>query len=297
MGLLEDLQRNGAETVDRCNACQSTQCMPDHRFERILYLPHPFGVQQCTNCGLRWLSPRPSSDGYRILYSDKYYFSPTDLPDYETFASQRQSAFDTRIRDLVATWQISSVLDFGAATGSFVATARAAGIHAEGIELSADARLHAYDRHQVRLYSPEEFECSSERFDAIHMNHVLEHMPDPSKHLQWCFERLNPDGGIVIEVPQQIDNDADRLRRLLHKSSTSMSFDAFSVHHTYFFNPNSLRRLVESTGFAIERLFTTTAPLHGQTRLRRKLFWQITKFASKLHYGGDTIELWARKTA
>lgn len=297
MSLLEDLQCAGTETVDRCNACQSTQCTPDHRFERLLFLPRPFGVQRCSHCGLRWLSPRPSPDGCRVLYSDRYYFSPSDLPDYETFAEQRQSALDSRIHDMIATWQVSSILDFGAATGSFVAAARRAGIQADGIELSADARAHAHDRHQVRLYSPEEFEYLNERFDAIHMNHVFEHVPDPSEHLRWCFERLNSGGGIVIEVPQQIHNDADRFRRLLHKNRARTSFDAFSVHHTYFFNPRSLRHLVESAGFTVERLSTTTAPLHGEANFRRKLFWQAARLTSKLHYGGDTIELWARKAS
>ena len=295
MNLFDELQSAGTETIATCNACQTTRCVQDRRFGSLLGLHDPFGVMRCLGCDLRWLSPRPSPEGYRILYSDKYYFSPTDLPDYELFAEQRKLAFDDRIRTLIATWGISSILDFGAATGTFVAAARLTGLHAEGIELSSDARQRALDLHQVSLYSPKDFELTTDRFDVIHMNHVLEHMPDPSAHLKWCFERLPPNGGIVIEVPQQVDNDVDRLRRLFNIHRTRPKFDAFSVHHTYFFSPASLQQLVKRAGFTIDRLTTTNAPLNGNSRLRRKLLWRVATFAASLHSGGDTIELWARK--
>lgn len=295
MGLLDELKRAGLETIEKCNACRSTRNTRDIRFERLLCLSPPFAVRRCHDCGLRWLSPRPSPEGLRILYSNRYYFEPSDLPAYEVFANQRQAHFRERICDLITSWQVPAVLDFGAATGEFVAIAREEHLRAEGIEFSADARQQAWTRHGIHLFAPEQVAELPSSFGAIHMNHVLEHLPDPLGHLRWCHSILPSGGGIVIEVPKQFDNDPDRLRRLQHIGGRQDKFDAFSVHHNYFFAPRNLSRLVESAGFVTERLLTYNGPLPGQMSRKRKFIDYCLQIASRLHYGGDIIELWARK--
>jgi hypothetical protein len=73
-------------------------------------------------------------------------------------------------------------------------------------------------------------------------------------------------------------------------------FDAFSVHHTYFFSPRNLVRLVEAAGFVMERISTSIAPFPSTNEsLKRKLFEVVLQFANRYHPGGDIIELWARQ--
>lgn len=227
-----------------------------------------------------------------MLYSAEFYFEPEDLPAYATFAAQRADQFRARAEKMVAQKPGLSILDFGAATGDFVEAAGKAGAIACGVEVSSDAREIAW-RRGISLLAPDDDYVQSSRFDAIHMNHVLEHMPEPVQHLQWCYEHLAQNGRLCIEVPHQFDNDTDRLRRIMRSGGRQTRFDAFSVHHTQFFTPRSLRKIVEMAGFYVEHLSTRIAPSYRATSLKRRSIGMALALANKLHHGGDVIELWA----
>lgn len=292
--LIDLLLAARTEDVPKCAICAAGG-VRDERWSRLLCLPSPFGVLRCTRCTLRWLSPRPTAKGYDLLYSDRHYFMASDLPGYAGFAAQRRSLFRSRMRRLKRTGAIQSILDFGAATGEFVAIARDEGIRAEGIEFSRDAREAASAKLGITLFSPAELNKLPEQFDAIHMNHVLEHMPDPAEHLRWCSDRLASGGTIIIEVPNQFDNDADRLRRAVTGGGRQARFDAFSVHHTYFFSPRSLMALVRQAGFDNLHVRTTVTQPSGNLSVKRRLLGAALNVANRLHHGGDAIELWARR--
>lgn len=289
--LLTTLREAGAESVPACPLCSAAGAI-DARWGALLSLREPFGVARCDACRHRWLTPRPSQKGVDLLYSSEFYFEPEDLPEYATFAEQRADHFRDRAKKMVDAKPGLSLLDYGSATGDFVAAAAAVGAQAYGIEVSADARAIAMDR-GIRLHAPNEEHLLPKSFDAIHMNHVLEHMPDPVEHLKWCRSRLTPGGLVCIEVPHQFDNDTDRLRRAMGAGGQQDKFDAFSVHHTQFFTPKSLRRAVESTGFQIQKLVTPIAPTNGYASLKRRIIGAALRVANIFHHGGDVIELWA----
>lgn len=289
--LLTTLREAGVESVPNCPLCGSLGAH-DERWDSLLSLCPPFCVNRCKSCSHRWLASRPNSHGVHLLYSREFYFEPEDLPAYATFAAQRADHFRSRAEKMVAHKQGLSILDFGAATGDFVEAARAVGAIACGVEVSPDAREIAR-RRGINLSAPDDSHVQSARFDAIHMNHVLEHMPEPIPHLQWCHEHLTLDGRLCIEVPHQFDNDSDRLRRIMRAGGRQTKFDAFSVHHTQFFTPRSLRKAVEMAGFRVERLSTPIAPSFGGISLKRRAVGMALALANRLHHGGDVIELWA----
>lgn len=291
------------EQVSTCLLCSGVAGIDDRRFKLLLMLPDPYAIKRCPTCGLRWLSPRPNADGYRHLYSQEFYFGGNGASpiQYETIASDRFNYFRKRIHHAVSILKRDaplSILDYGAATGDFVAAARAEGHQCDGIELSDDARAAAKQRLDISLLSPMEIESLKPgQFDLLHMNHVLEHMPDPAAHLRWCASLLKPDGLLVFEVPQQFDNDLDRLRRMLGCGGRQSRFDAYSLHHTYFFSPNTALLLLRRNGFESLRLRTFNAdktPL-WPPRVKPWILFILLSVADKLHGRGNVIEAFARR--
>lgn len=298
---VEVLKQLDKELVPVCILCGAQAKGHDARWQAFLALPAPYGIAYCDNCDLRWLDPRPSAAGYRLLYSDENYFGGAGASpaDYQQVMVSRRDYFERRLRGIErvrGTGVGLSMLDYGAAAGDFVALARARGHHCDGIELSADARGQAMSRHGVRLMSADEGDALPDAaYDVLHMNHVLEHMADPLAHLRWCSRVLKPGGLLVVEVPQQFENDLDRLRRLFRMGGKQRHFDAYSLHHTYFFTPTSLAALGARAGFTVLRLRTFNpdkAPLWPPS-LRNWILHVGLTLADRLHAGGNILELHA----
>lgn len=298
----QQLRNLPVETVGDCLLCGGVAGQHDHRWYEYLGLIQPFDILRCPRCELRWLSPRPDAEGYRKLYSSDMYFGGKGASpaDYSDEAKNRMDYWRARVRTAVAALggnrPTVSFLDYGAATGEFVRVALEEGHACTGMELSADARAAAKARNGVSLLSPEQMEeISSMRFDVIHMNHVLEHMPNPLAHLYWCANRLNSDGLLVLEVPQQFDNDLDRLRRWLRAGGKRPHFDAYSLHHTYFFNPGTMAALLRKAGFQIKTLTTfnrNKTPLWPPA-MKNWILRPMLYSADALHRGGNIIEVYA----
>lgn len=97
----------------------------------------------------------------------------------------------------------------------------------------------------------EKFE-TDERFDAIGMGFVLEHVDDPALILQRFTHFLAPGGSIFIAVP-----NAEALhRRFGHAAGmlpdmTALSSGDLEFGHQRYFTLDSLTNLVESCGLAV----------------------------------------------
>lgn len=300
--MCSDLSNLPTEVVEICVNCKIISTTRDQNFEKYLCLTHPYQVNRCLMCELRWLSPRPTKAGYEKLYSAKNYFTSEagEHISYENLLSVRVAHFKKRIESLSKYFpgrKSLSILDYGAATGDFAATAINHGYICSGIEFSSDARRIAALKNKINLYSPEEFNGVDLLFDVIHMNHVLEHMPDPVGHLVWCKERMTNDGLLIIEVPQQFKNYIDLIKRLFGRGGRFRKFGPFSLHHTYFFSSRNLIEMVEKCGFKVMHVTTDVNGVRGteEITLRIKLIRLFSWVANLLSRGGDNIEIYARK--
>lgn len=288
------------ETIGQCILCETSNLTENKKFFRLLGLKPPFGVKRCIDCNLSWLSPRPTAEGYLSLYSNEYYFNGGKAVEkYEALASQRVKYFKQRIIEIERCFKRRSQLSFfeiGAATGEFLYEAKKRGHQVEGIEFSSDARNTAWLKYKLSLKAIDEEPAEQKRYDVIHMNHVLEHLPNPLETLTKCYKLLAPEGLIIIEVPQQFDNDLDRLRRLFG-SRTQGTFNPYSLHHTYFFTPYTLQKMLTIAGFKIERFRTANSyrtPLWPPS-IKNTLLRLFLRGADKLHYGGNIMETYGRK--
>ena len=124
-----------------------------------------------------------------------------------------------------------TLLDLGAGTGDFLITAKKSGFKVTGVEPNDKARKLA---HQKGIYLSSSLDdVSGQKFQAITLWHVLEHLPDLEEQMTTMVHLLEDDGVLVIAVPNYRSYDAkhykahwaayDVPRHLWHFSKTSIS--------------------------------------------------------------------------
>jgi SAM-dependent methyltransferase len=214
---------------------------------------------------LLFLDPYPGPDELTQLYSESYFTGqesgalglPGSDTDYTDFARQRLSKFSATVELLRRFAPVPGrLLDIGAATGDFLSIARAVGYDVAGIELSSFAAEEARRRFGIDLFvGPLDRFTAVQPFNAIHLSHVLEHLPDPHRAVRQLRDLLAPGGIVYVEVPFQW-NWAERLHYLVGRRQP---FSVFSVHHRLFFRPATLRTLFERYGLTCRHM-TLTPP-------------------------------------
>ncbi len=187
--------------------------------------------------------PRPA-DLNRYYESDDYIShtdSKTSFTDklYQR-VKRRNLKYKIQIVDNQA-YKTKSLLDFGAGTGDFVLYAKQAGYQALGIEPSAKARKLA-DAKGISLL-PDLDELQNQKFQVITLWHVLEHLPDLEKQIGEILSKLNPQGTLVVAVPNFKSFDAK------YYGPHWAGFDV--PRHLWHFSKQSIKQLFDRQGFEI----------------------------------------------
>jgi 2-polyprenyl-3-methyl-5-hydroxy-6-metoxy-1,4-benzoquinol methylase len=197
---------------------------------------------RCTACGLQYVSPRLRHD----IVLDGY----ADGAD-EQFVSQTRGREITfaRCLDLIETYtggRRGRVLDVGTAAGSFLHVAKSRGWVVDGCEpnrwLCQWGREHYGLDIRPGTLNDQAFPAAS--FDLVTLWDVLEHTPDPAAVIRECRRVLKPGGLLVVNYP----DIGSGVARTMGRSWVFL----LSVH-LYYFTPATLTRLLESSGFSVER--------------------------------------------
>jgi SAM-dependent methyltransferase len=148
-----------------------------------------------------------------------------------------------------------SLLEVGCAHGWFLDAATKRGYDVHAIEPDAPiAALPACRGHDVTIGFFPDALPPAQRYDVIVFNDVFEHLPDPRAALAACRQRLQPDGLLVINLPNS-DGTFFRIATLLDRLSIPGPHDrmwqkGFPSPHVSYFHPNALTRLTGREGFA-----------------------------------------------
>jgi SAM-dependent methyltransferase len=236
-------------------------------YRRQLNPPFPFELLACEYCGLRRGWPVPSPDLYERGEAP-YSAQP---PGSMTWA-------DSILRDVMCDVPRGRFLDIGCNNGDTVATASLAGFEAEGIDIDpvAVATGQAAGR-PVRCVRIEDIRGE---FDAIVLNHVLEHVLDLPDTLESIARVLADDGRCFIYVP----NHQGLIPRLM--GDRWMGW--LPEQHVWHFSPATLRAAIENSPLELCRLTTNgiVEPVDGHHRLSKRFVIR----ASRSMRWGDQIE-------
>ena len=196
--------------------------------------------RKCQDCNLIFISPRPSSNEIKQLYTDDNAVLYADA-QFKFDRFKRMAAVST-LEKISDYRKDGSLLELGPGGGSFLQEARNRGYESYGIELNPiEARWINENLHipceNVAL-SEESF--NGMKFDIIYHQDVLSHLYDPIASLNDMNRALKKDGLLIFETGNIADVD----------ESYYKYFSQFSYpDHLFFFGEHSLNQLLEQAGF------------------------------------------------
>jgi 2-polyprenyl-3-methyl-5-hydroxy-6-metoxy-1,4-benzoquinol methylase len=175
----------------------------------------PLAIVVCKNCGFVQQRIPPGEGDLRFYYSHNY------RADYKkTFAPREKhilraaSAANNRFKFLFdqglskPTAISPKLLDVGAGGGEVVYAAQKLGFDAIGLEPNQGYSEFARDHYGVRVETIHLDQLEEQDFDVITMFHVLEHLPNPARAIEFVYWKLRPGGYLMIEVPNIEQADA-----------------------------------------------------------------------------------------
>ncbi len=212
-----------------------------------------FDVIACEACGFRHVVPLPDPAELEDAYREAYYTE--EKPTFLTRAGEDQDWAALSHRDRLESFErllgksARLLLDVGCGPGFFLSSAKQRGWTVQGIEPSRQAAQHARG---LGLDVTEDFfnartAARLPRYDVVHLNNVLEHVPNPIEVVRLA-RGLLPSGGVLcLTVP----NDFTPFQEA---AATALSLNEWWVappHHLNYFDFESLAQVLTREGFAI----------------------------------------------
>ncbi|MEA2710751.1 MAG: hypothetical protein QOF78_3352 [Phycisphaerales bacterium] len=271
--------------------------------DHVLKEPVELTIVRCADCSMCYLNPRPTlarlgtyypqeyhahraqkgdvlgdkiSVRMRKLLLQKLYAPPDRKPSgpARVFASVLLALRGSdRLGAGLPVRGSGKLLDFGCGHGKLLRRMSAAGWDVTGLDFSEQAvhgvRASGFAAHQGTLPHPQ---LAAETFDAVVMEHALEHVPDPLSVLRAARDVLRPGGTLLVHVPNFHAWEVER-------------FGEFAIQidlprHLLHFEPATLPKMLEQAGFC---------DVKSETRPRRGSVRQSINLARR---GGQSIPRW-----
>ncbi len=291
----------------RCPACDADGFRPASVEARFLGLPAGYGLARCERCGLIYLNPRPTYPEYAAFYAGESFYDPRR---YDALMEGQQRYFDRKWADLESRLgRKGRALDIGCGPGGFLAAGARRGWTVAGTEISDAARRFACDRYglAIQAASPDDaLPFPDARFDAVALNHVLEHLADPVRCLSECRRVLRPGGLLLAEVPFQLHSLKELLRGAAMRATGKWGRGRFyrdkdvPLHHAIYFSPGTVLLGIRRAGFRPLRVRTflpgnrcanTGSPLGG------RWLTELVHYAGSCFRRGPIVEVLAGQAA
>lgn len=244
--------------------------------DRLFGAPGIWNLKQCPNqnCGLVWLDPMPLPDEIGLAYKNYYTHQEIGqghskklsqlmmdgLRQVLAIVSGLNGMKQDRQYQYLGSQTSGKLLDVGCGAGDYLNLMRTRGWDVEGIDFDVEAAKNASERFGVKVYSGEleDMDYPDRCFDAITMNHLIEHVFQPVKLLQECRRILKPNGCLVIITPNSSS--------MGHLKFTKDWRGLEPPRHLHIFSSPSLKLLATKAGFKDVDVFTTAANAEGVFR-------------------------------
>jgi 2-polyprenyl-3-methyl-5-hydroxy-6-metoxy-1,4-benzoquinol methylase len=216
-----------------------------------------FEIRRANDCQLLYVHPQPSAQSLGIIYPSNYVpFRFSQLRGPARWA--RDFLQSGKARAIVKLAGMDGrILDIGAGSGVLIRQiARIKGsrenLWANDFSDKALASLRR-EGFQTIVGRVEDLNLD-ERFQAIVLNQVIEHLQNPKAAVERLSELLTPGGHLFLETPSTDGLDA----RLFRKRY----WGGYHIpRHFWLFNEASLRQLLEGAGLHVVEFRYLTSPV------------------------------------
>lgn len=231
-------------------------------------------------CGMLWLNPMPIQEDIIRAYQDYYTHAPAnpaniaqpslkqrlkgylkqgytaahygyDLPSVNTlqkwaascalFLLAGHTQFDYDLMYLPASLK-GKLLEVGFGGAAALKNMASLGWEAHGVDFDPVAVENASKAGlAVRQGSLEDQNYPEQFFDAVTMNHLIEHVYEPRTMLKECYRILKP-GGMLVAITPNVNS-------ITHKLFKDAWFSLEPPRHLHMFTPQALQRIAREAGF------------------------------------------------
>ena len=270
----------GRELTREHDAILDLDVYRDQHPELAAYTGEIVWFRTCAACGFTQPERLPSLPGFFDRLYDQLWDSGWIQQEFES--DYKDLIFQVILQGLDVRTAKGTLLDVGAHAGRFIHLARQAGWTPEGIELNPRTASFAAMRTGLPVHSTnvDRMELCRERYSAITLIDVLEHVPDPLTLLARVTGALAPGGWIAVKVPSgPAQRHKERARALLHRGYRARLAD--NLVHVNHFSPGALRTSFDRVGLSqitVEIAPPELPPPNGQhasasNLLRRSLYF------------------------
>ncbi len=240
-----------------CLVCQSTNINDTIVLKDHSHTGEAFTVFECSDCGFNFTQDVPDEQSIGPYYKSENYISHSDTQKGFFFKLYHfaRSYMLKKKRNLIISetgLKKGNILDIGTGTGYFLNTMIEKGWSGEGIEQDDQTRGFAKDKFNLKVRDTFEFyNLPPEKFNAITMWHVLEHVHDLNGYLKKIHSILKSNGIFVVAVPNHKSFDQEYYKEY---------WAAWDIPiHLWHFNPSTIKKLMDCHGFRVQK--TISMPL------------------------------------
>ena len=234
-----------------------------HKGRRVATRPG-HDIVECEGCGFKHAVPLPRAEDMEGAYREDYYAS--EKPTFLVHAGEDQAWARLAQTDRLEIFESllppdrRRLLDIGCGPGFFLETATRRGWLAHGIEPSRQAAAHArgLGTPVTEGFFNTESAGALGVFDVVHLNNVLEHIPDPAHLIALAHGLLESGGVICINVP----NDFSPMQFAGRTAAEANDWWVAPPHHLNYFDFESLTNLLGRLGFTAAAR-TTSFPMEA----------------------------------
>lgn len=230
-----------------CDICGSGKYREVIRVE-ISPLLVPSWLVRCAGCGFFYANPRLNREAEEDYYTGRYHEDQKEGYWYDG----RIDVFRRSLSRMHKFLKNGRMVDVGCGMGYFMDLARKHGWETKGVDISTYAAGHANEKLGLDVVKGtlKDARFESEYFDAATMWNVLDQIYDPAANLTELNRVLKKGGYLFIRMP----NLYFHLRMLKFHGWLKYFLKDLkarpAVFHLYAFDKNSVKRLLESTGFS-----------------------------------------------
>jgi len=241
----------------------------EHLIDRATIVAGVWGSRKCNNlaCEAYWLDPMPVAEDLHKAYAS-YYTHGNGKCSRRRPAKREEMALQI-IRTIESLWLRAlflaperegletmflanlppgRVLEVGCGAGALLRRLRDLGWTVEGQDVDPNAASIADNDIVVHLGDLRALALPSESYDAVVMNHVIEHVHYPVALLRECHRLAKPGGILVITTP----NAESYGHRIFRDAWRGLE----PPRHLHLFTSKSLEFIASKSGWVTYRNFT-----------------------------------------
>jgi 2-polyprenyl-3-methyl-5-hydroxy-6-metoxy-1,4-benzoquinol methylase len=247
-------------------------------------------ILECRHCRLQFAEAYPDYETADTkIYSEAYFGGALEKK------KERERNFTGLVEQLeTVLGRTGRLLDVGAGEGVLMNIAASRGWQVQGTEIASVMidyvrKSYGFTIHEGML---EDIPLPSSSFDAVVLNHVLEHVKNPRSTLEKIGGLLTPGGLIRIEVPNLAGLSSRAKNLQSHFKLKSNPWKHYATgHHFWFFTPATLQYTVLKAGL-IPVLINAPARQWGNMSLLERIINGIYK---RTLWGGHLVMYAGRK--